>query len=46
MITLEKVYSFEPVPEELTPEEAKYIIGAQGCLWTENGALTAKRLSI
>mgnify|MGYP002388083140 CR=1 FL=1 len=35
LITLEKVYSFEPVPEELTPEEAKFIIGAQGCLWTE-----------
>ncbi|MRR18835.1 beta-N-acetylglucosaminidase [bacterium] len=35
LITLKKVYNFEPVPEELTPEEAKYIIGAQGCLWTE-----------
>ena len=35
LLTLKKVYSFEPVPEELTPEEARYIIGAQGCLWTE-----------
>jgi len=35
LLTLKKVYSFEPVPAELTPEEAKYIIGAQGCLWTE-----------
>ncbi|MFN2314818.1 MAG: beta-N-acetylhexosaminidase, partial [Bacteroidales bacterium] len=35
LITLKKVYSFEPVPQELTPEEGKYIIGAQGCLWTE-----------
>lgn len=35
LITLQKVYSFEPVPQELTPEEGKYIIGAQGCLWTE-----------
>ncbi len=35
LLTLKKVYSFEPVPEELTPEEAKYVIGAQGCLWTE-----------
>jgi hexosaminidase len=33
--TLEKVYSFEPVPEILTEEEAKYILGAQGNLWTE-----------
>lgn len=34
-ITLEKVYQFEPVPEELTSEEAKHIIGAQGCAWAE-----------
>jgi hexosaminidase len=35
LLTLKKVYSFEPVPPELTPEEAKHIIGAQGCLWAE-----------
>ena len=35
LLTLKKVYSFEPVAAELTPEEAKYIMGAQGCLWTE-----------
>lgn len=35
LLTLKKVYSFEPVPPELTDEEAKMIIGAQGCLWTE-----------
>jgi hexosaminidase len=35
MLTLKKVYSFEPVPDELIPDEKKYIIGAQGCLWTE-----------
>jgi hexosaminidase len=35
LITLEKVYSFEPVPEGLTYDEAKHIIGAQACLWTE-----------
>lgn len=34
-ITLEKVYQFEPIPEELTSEEANYVIGAQGCAWTE-----------
>jgi hexosaminidase len=33
--TLKKVYSFEPVPEELSREEAKYILGTQGNLWTE-----------
>jgi hexosaminidase len=35
LLTLKKVYSFEPIPPELTPEESKFIIGAQGCLWTE-----------
>ncbi len=32
---LQKVYGYEPVPVELKPEEAKYILGAQGNLWTE-----------
>jgi len=34
-LTLEKVYSFEPTPEALTKEEAKFILGAQGNVWTE-----------
>jgi hexosaminidase len=34
-LTLEKVYSYEPVPTELSASEAKYIIGTQGNLWTE-----------
>jgi hexosaminidase len=33
--TLKKVYSYEPVPEELTKEQSKYILGAQGNVWTE-----------
>lgn len=33
--TLEKTYSYEPIPEELTTEEAKYIMGAQANVWTE-----------
>ncbi len=33
--TLEKVYSYEPTPPELTAEEATHILGAQGNLWTE-----------
>lgn len=33
--TLEKTYSYEPVPGELDEEEAKYILGAQGNVWTE-----------
>ncbi len=34
-VPLKRVYSFEPVPKELTADEAKYIIGAQANLWTE-----------
>ena len=32
---VEKVYSFKPTPKELSPEEAKYIMGAQANVWTE-----------
>ena len=41
-LPLEKVYSYEPVPEELTKEEAKYILGVQSNLWTEYVATTKK----
>lgn len=34
--TLEKTYSFEPVPEGLAAEAAKHIMGVQGNLWTEH----------
>jgi hexosaminidase len=34
-LPLEKVYLYNPVPEELTPEEQKYILGVQGNLWSE-----------
>jgi hexosaminidase len=33
--TLEKVYSYNPTPKELTAEEAKYVKGVQANLWTE-----------
>ncbi len=33
--SLKKVYFYEPVPAELNAGEAKYIIGAEGCVWTE-----------
>lgn len=29
------VYNYEPIPAELSAEQAKYIWGAQGCLWSE-----------
>ena len=36
LVTLRKVYDYEPVPKELTAEEAKHVLGAQGNLWTEH----------
>jgi hexosaminidase len=33
--SLEKVYSFNPIPEKLSPKEHTYILGAQGNVWTE-----------
>jgi hexosaminidase len=34
-LPLEKVYSYEPVPAELTPEQGRHVLGVQGNLWTE-----------
>ncbi|MEZ4796445.1 MAG: family 20 glycosylhydrolase [Flavobacteriaceae bacterium] len=34
-LPLEKVYSFNPIPEELNEDETKYVLGAQGNIWTE-----------
>lgn len=34
-LPLEKVYHFNPIPEELTINESSYILGAQGNIWTE-----------
>ncbi|MDO5665759.1 MAG: family 20 glycosylhydrolase [Bacteroidia bacterium] len=34
-VPLEKVYSFEPIPQVLAPEQRKHILGAQANLWTE-----------
>ena len=33
--TLGHVYNFNPVPEEISIKNRKYILGGQGCLWTE-----------
>jgi hexosaminidase len=35
LTTLATVYGYHPIPDELTPEEGKLIIGTQGNLWTE-----------
>jgi hexosaminidase len=34
-LPLEKVYSFEPAPDQLTAEQKNHILGAQANLWTE-----------
>ncbi len=34
-LPIDTVYSYEPVPATLTPEEAKHVLGAQGNVWTE-----------
>jgi len=33
--TLEDVYRFEPVPEQLGEDEARHVLGAQANVWTE-----------
>ena len=35
IIPLDTVYVFEPVPDELTIEESRHILGAQANVWTE-----------
>lgn len=35
LVPLKMVYNYNPVPDSLTREEQKYILGVQGCVWTE-----------
>lgn len=35
-LPLTKVYAFEPVPDTLSAEEAKHVLGGEAALWTEN----------
>lgn len=34
-LPLEKVYSYHPRPEDLTPDQQKHILGVQANMWTE-----------
>ncbi len=34
-LPIQRVYSFQPVPTSLTPQQAKHIMGVQANLWTE-----------
>ena len=36
LVTLEDVYAFQPVPADLTDEEAARIVGVQANIWTEH----------
>lgn len=40
--SIERVYTLDPCQGDLTPDEQKNIIGAEGCIWTEWVADTAK----
>ena len=33
--SLEDVYAYQPIPKELSAEEAKHVLGTQGQIWTE-----------
>jgi hexosaminidase len=35
-LPIETVYSFEPTPAGLTPEQALHVLGAEGNIWTEH----------
>jgi hexosaminidase len=35
LLPLETVYAFDPVPEDLEPEFARHVLGAQAQIWTE-----------
>ncbi|WP_316632256.1 beta-N-acetylhexosaminidase [uncultured Flavobacterium sp.] len=41
-LPLETVYGYEPIPKELNEQQAKYVLGAQGNVWTEYMANPAK----
>ncbi len=34
-IPTSRVYAYDPIPTELTPDEARHVLGAQGNVWTE-----------
>lgn len=34
-VPVDSVYNYDPIPAELTPEQQKHILGAQGNMWTE-----------
>ncbi len=41
-LPLEKVYSYEPIPNELNEKQSELVLGAQGNIWTEYMAFPSK----
>ena len=41
-LPIETVYNYEPIPKELNEQQSKYVLGAQGNVWTEYMANPAK----
>jgi len=41
-ISLQKAYQWDPIPQGLTGEAAGRILGAQGCLWTDQLLMRAR----
>ena len=35
-LSIDTVYSFDPVPAGLTPDESKYVLGTEANMWTEH----------
>ena len=42
VVSLDKVYKFEPLPDTLSIKQKENIIGGQGCMWTEYFPNTSK----
>ena len=42
VVSLDKVYKFEPLPDTLSLKQKENIIGGQGCMWTEYFPTTRK----
>jgi hexosaminidase len=40
VVTLSRVYAFNPIPSQLPADQAAHILGAQGQLWTEYVPMT------
>jgi len=35
LLSIKRVYSYDPIPKELDEEKHKFILGAEACLWSE-----------